>query len=44
MPTVLQYGASCLDPYRKDQTNAFDRVQKKAAKFERFGLGNHGAA
>jgi hypothetical protein len=30
---ILEYGAACLDPYRKGQIHALDRVQKKAAKF-----------
>jgi len=30
---ILEYGASCWDPYREGQINALDRVQKKAAKF-----------
>jgi hypothetical protein len=30
---ILEYGAACWDPYREGQTNALDRVQKKAAKF-----------
>jgi len=30
---IRKYGASCWDPYREGQTNALDRVQKKAAKF-----------
>jgi hypothetical protein len=30
---ILEYGASCCDPYREGQINALDRVQKKAAKF-----------
>jgi hypothetical protein len=30
---ILEYGASCRNPYREGQTNALDRVQKNAAKF-----------
>jgi hypothetical protein len=30
---ILEYGASCWDPYREGQITALDRVQKKAAKF-----------
>jgi hypothetical protein len=30
---ILEYGASCWDPYREGQISAIDRVQKKAAKF-----------
>jgi hypothetical protein len=30
---ILEYGASCWDPYREEQITALDRVQKKAAKF-----------
>jgi len=30
---ILEYGASCWDPYREGQINALDRVQKKAATF-----------
>jgi hypothetical protein len=30
---ILEYGATCRDPYREGQINASDRVQKKAAKF-----------
>jgi hypothetical protein len=30
---ILEYGASCWDPYREGQINTLDRVQKKAAKF-----------
>jgi len=29
----VTYGAACWDPYREGQITAFDRVQKKAAKF-----------
>jgi len=29
--TILEYGASCWDPYKEGQINALDRVQKKAA-------------
>ena len=35
---ILQYGASCWDPYREGQINALDRVQKKAAKFVRHKI------
>jgi hypothetical protein len=31
--SILEYGASCWDPYREGQMTALDRVQKKAAKF-----------
>jgi len=30
---ILEYGASCWDPYWERQINALDRVQMKAAKF-----------
>jgi len=30
---ILEYGASCWDPYREGQINALDRVQKQAANF-----------
>jgi len=30
---ILEYGASCWDPYREGQISALDRVQKKATKF-----------
>ena len=30
---ILEYGASCWDPYREGQIHALDRVQNKAAKF-----------
>jgi hypothetical protein len=30
---ILEYGASCWDPYREGQINALERVQKQAAKF-----------
>jgi len=30
---ILEYGAVCWDPFREGQINAFDQVQKKAAKF-----------
>jgi len=30
---ILEYGATCWDPYREGQINALDRVQKKVAKF-----------
>jgi len=30
---ILEYGAACWDSYREGQISAFDRVQKKAAKF-----------
>ena len=30
---ILEYGATCWDPYRERQTSALDKVQKKAAKF-----------
>jgi len=30
---ILEYAAACWDPYREGQISAFDRVQKKAAKF-----------
>jgi hypothetical protein len=29
----IQYGAVCWDPYREDQVNTLNGVQKKAAKF-----------
>jgi len=31
--SVIEYEAACWDPYREGQTNALDRVYKKAAKF-----------
>jgi len=30
---ILEYGATCWDPYREGQISALDRAQKKAAKF-----------
>jgi hypothetical protein len=30
---ILEYGASCWNPYREGQTNALECVQNKAAKF-----------
>jgi len=30
---ILEFGAACLDPYRKGQISVLDRVQKKVAKF-----------
>ena len=30
---ILECGTACWDPYREDQINALDRVQKKAIKF-----------
>ena len=30
---ILEYGATCWDPYREGQISALDRVQKKAVKF-----------
>jgi hypothetical protein len=30
---ILEYGTVCWDPFREGQINAFDQVQKKAAKF-----------
>ena len=30
---ILEYGATCWDPYREGQIHALDRVQKKVAKF-----------
>jgi len=30
---ILEYGATCWDPYREGQISALDRVQKKAGKF-----------
>ena len=30
---ILEYGAACWDPYREEQIDELDRVQKKAAKF-----------
>jgi len=30
---ILEYGASCWDPYNEGQINALDHVQKKAANF-----------
>ena len=32
---ILEYGATCWDPYREGQISVLDRVQKKAAKFAR---------
>jgi len=32
---ILEYGAARWDPYREGQISAWDRVQKKAAKFAR---------
>ena len=31
--SILEYGASCWDPYREGQTNTLDRVRKKEDKF-----------
>jgi hypothetical protein len=33
---ILEYGASCWDPYREGRINALDRMQKKAAKFVNY--------
>ena len=33
MRPILEYEASCWDPYREGHINALDRVQKKEAKF-----------
>ena len=33
MLPILEYGASCWDPYREGQINALNCEQKKAAKF-----------
>ena len=33
VPPILEYVASCWDPYREGQKKALDRVQKKAANF-----------
>jgi len=30
---ILEYGAACWDPFRKEQINALGHVQKKVAKF-----------
>ena len=30
---ILEYGATCWDPYREGQITVLDRVEKKAAKF-----------
>jgi len=30
---ILEYGATCWDPYREGQISAMDRVQKREAKF-----------
>src|SRR5215469_14862478 len=30
---ILEYGATCWDPYREGQITALDRVQKKVTKF-----------
>jgi hypothetical protein len=30
---ILEYGASCWDPYREGSINALESVQKNAAKF-----------
>jgi hypothetical protein len=30
---ILEYGAACWDPCRKEQLNTLDRVQNMAAKF-----------
>jgi len=30
---ILEYGSECWDPCREGQTNALDRVQKKATQF-----------
>ena len=36
MRPILEYGASCWDPYVDGQINTSDRVQKKAAKFANY--------
>jgi len=44
---ILEYGASCWDPYRKGQIIALDHVQDEwlnLQSYERFGLGSFGAA
>ena len=33
MGPILEYGAVCWDPYRKDQVSTLNQVQKRAAKF-----------
>jgi hypothetical protein len=38
---ILEYGATCWDPYREGQINALDRVQKKAANFAHHTIGPH---
>jgi hypothetical protein len=35
---ILEYGASCWDPYREGQIRKLDWVQKKAAKFARHTI------
>ena len=37
---VLEYGATCWDPYRECQTSALDHVQNKAAKFAHLSGGS----
>jgi len=32
VPPILEYGATCWNPFREGQINALDRVQKKPAK------------
>jgi hypothetical protein len=36
MRPILEYGAVCWDPYRKEQINVLDRVQIIAAKFAHY--------
>jgi hypothetical protein len=38
---LTEYGAVCWDPYRKNQIDALEHVQRRAAKFVRMG-GGHG--
>jgi len=42
---ILEYGATCWDPYREGQLIALDRVQNQiCTSYEQFELGNFGVA
>jgi hypothetical protein len=36
---LTEYGAVCWDPYRQNQIDALEHVQRRAAKFVRMGGG-----
>jgi len=45
LPTILEYGAACCDPYREGQMSALDRCKKKrpiCTLYEQSELGNFG--